>query len=96
MICVEIEVDDDGSVAVGVVPQAMEAAEEPGKVLSTGAPSGPAPQGPAPEDQEKQYLQPAASIDEALAKAKQLLASGGAPEAPGALWDQAKRDRAAR
>lgn len=96
MICVEIEVDDDGSIAVGVVPQAMESAEEPGQV--PGAPAQPPMPGAAPaEDREKKYLQPAASIDDALAKAKQLLAGGGnAAAAPGALWNQAKQDRAAR
>lgn len=51
-ICVEIEVDDQGKVSVGIDPEQKE-----------------------PNDNAN--MQPAASIDEALAKAKQLLSQGG-------------------
>jgi hypothetical protein len=69
-ICVEIEVDDDGTIAVGVVPQSEEATEDKGEPNSGEQPG----QG---EADEKQYLEPVRSIDEALAKAKELLAGAG-------------------
>jgi hypothetical protein len=51
--CVEIEIEDDGTVMVGVKPQEQET--------------------PGEEAQDKQYLQPANSVDEALTTAKDLL-----------------------
>lgn len=51
MICVEIELADDGSVKVGVCP----------------------PEQGEPDQGEKEYLQPAKSVEDALGTAKDLL-----------------------
>lgn len=64
MKCVEIEVDDQGQVTVGLCPP------DEGQ-------NG--PEGSQQEESaEKDYMQPAANVDDALAKAKQLL-SGQTP-----------------
>lgn len=58
MVCIEIEMSDDGKFSVGVCPPEEE----------TGEP--------------KEYLQPVADVDAALAQAKQLIEGGGQPAQP--------------
>lgn len=62
MICIEIAVDDNGQVSVGVCPPEEEAGE-------------------------KEYMQPAQSIDEALSKAAEMLQG---PQAEGQAQAQAQ------
>jgi hypothetical protein len=72
-----IEMDDDGTIMVGLEPETADA-------------SGAAPQeGTQPEeDQEKSWMSPAKSLDDALSTAKDLLTSDQAAQAN----DQASND----
>ena len=91
-ITVEIEIDtDSGAVMVGVEPP-----DE-----SAGAPMD---QGAAPAVEDKSYLQPANSVDEALSTAKDLLtnpqaqaAEAPTPEQVGKsrdqMWNKVRADR---
>lgn len=82
--CVEIEVDDQGQVTVGVCPPEQET--------------------PGEEQQDKQYMQPAQSVEEALTTAKDLLTNPQAQAAEGGqqpggqsqndMWNKVQRDRA--
>ncbi len=97
-ICVEIEVGEDGSVRVGIEPQEEYAQDAAG----AGTPTGPGDQ-PGPDD--KPYLQPAQSVDDALQTAKDLLTNPQAQDANAAptpeqlgkskdqMWNKVRADR---
>lgn len=84
-ISVLIEVEDDGSVTVGTPP------EESGVDGSRPAMGGMMSE----EQSDKSFMQPVGSVDEALAKAKDILSGAQQPEgqAQGNMWDRVKRDR---
>lgn len=112
--CVEIQLDTDtGKVMVGLKPpesypegggESPAVANETGQVVPPAAPAaGPATPAPAaePED-DRSYLQPANSLDEALATAKQLLtnpqaaAANAAPQGAPAAEPNAQEAAMAR
>jgi hypothetical protein len=74
MIKVCIEVDDKGQVTVGQEPPEQAAPQNGAPEAQMGALMG-------GEGQERSYMKPVASVDEALAVAKQMLAQGqGSPD----------------
>lgn len=60
-----IELDDNGQFSVGIEPENESA-------LNGGAPEG----SPQEEQGDKSFMQPAASLDDALEQARQLLSDG--------------------
>ncbi len=98
-VTVQIEVEDDGSVTVGQPPEdsgaegATPSGSMPGGMpMGTMMASGGTGASGSEEKADKSFMQPAASIDDALQKARAILTQGQ-PEAQGNIWDRVKRDK---
>lgn len=78
MKTVEIEMEDDGTFSVGSPPPET---EEAGEAEGSPQDAGEDTEGsPAEESEEKAYMKPAKTIDEALDMARQLLVGGDEKE----------------
>jgi hypothetical protein len=91
-VCAEIEIKEDGSVWVGLEPPEEAGYGGEGGGEGAGAPAGAqgsAPGGATEGVEDKPYLKPAGSLDEALSVARDLLSGASGAQAQGAEQDLA-------